>query len=136
MQTQCHWCSQQIFFIMFRFSWHSQVALFLQSMLSSYFTTWFVIYSDKTDSMIHFVYWILIAASFGFIEAIMFHVADYNKLKKFNKQYKDIHVFFYPAKDNDIHCYVPIIQTHGFACHSLHDGFSFFSWWRLLLHAK
>jgi len=44
--------------------------------------------------MIHFVYWIFISASFGFIEAIMFHVADYNKLKKFNKQYNDIHVFF------------------------------------------
>jgi hypothetical protein len=44
--------------------------------------------------MIQFIYWICIAASLGFIEAIMFHICDFNKLRLFNKDYKDIHVFF------------------------------------------
>lgn len=40
------------------------------------------------------VYWIFLSASFGFIEAIFFHTADYYKLKDFNRKYSDIHVFF------------------------------------------
>lgn len=39
-----------------------------------------------------FLLWQVFALLMGYMEAIFFHVADYGKLKEFNRLYSDIHI--------------------------------------------
>ena len=44
--------------------------------------------------ILQFIVWQIFAALMGYLEAILFHLADYYKLKSFNKDYRDIHFHF------------------------------------------